>query len=69
MRKTTSQRLYKKDMPTLRRWKKKMKIKTIAELVHKWTKWVELKVQEENYKKLTSRDNYPRPLINCKISK
>ena len=66
---TFTARLYKKDKPTLRRYLKKSGIKSIAEFFHQLTIFVQNNKRYEFYNKLTSRDNYHRPLRGCKIDK
>ena len=50
---TTTQRVYNKNMNTIRRWMKKLNIKTFAELIDKWTIEVDLHQKRMFYDKLT----------------
>jgi len=69
MKDTITQRVYKEDMLTFRRWMNKLGLKTFAELTCKWKEVVDLKVHEKWYAELTSKTNFVPQLSGCKIDK
>ena len=63
--KTTTIQIYENDLQTLKRWKKKLRLKNFKDLINLWTLNVEQRVQNKFYEQLTTRDNYKRKLIKC----
>lgn len=67
---TTTQRIYKPDMDTIKMWMYVLEVKSFAELIHKWITEVDLQKKREFYSKLTPRITKPvKPLIGKKINK
>lgn len=66
---TTTERIYKKDIATAKRYMKKLKIKSFAELISMWFDYVDKRIKNNFYDQLTTRDNFKRLLSNCKIDK
>ena len=60
--KTTTIQIYENDLQTLKRWKKKLRLKNFKDLINLWTLNVEQRVQNKFYEQLTTRDNYKRKL-------
>jgi len=67
--KTTTERIYKKDVATKNRYLKSLGIKSFADFFHELTLHVQNHKRQEFYSKLTSRDDFQRPLSGCKIDK
>ena len=68
--KTITQRIYRSDLDTIKRWMYVLEIKSFAELVHNWVVAVDLHKKNEFYSKLTPIiKQQPKVLSGCKINK
>lgn len=66
---TITERIYRKDLATKNRYLKSLGIKSFAEFFHQLTLYIQNHKRNEFYSKLTSRDEYRKPLTGCKIDK
>lgn len=68
--KTVPQRVYEKNMITLRHWMKKLGVKSFAELIDRWTEAVDLGCKEMFYNKLSPIIiKQPKPLTGKRLQK
>lgn len=68
--KTTTQRVYIKNMDTINEWIKRLELKSFAELIDNWIDAVTLQKRQEFYSKLCPIVIKPhKPLSGVKIQK